>query len=256
MARDSRSQSGSSGSLSYTPAPGEGPVPRTLEFIRTKLPAWRDDPTRPSDPSEKRLNSSLCDFLDSRARSDFPMVRFKHESPQTKSRTIDMAVHGTGEVTLIGAHGYTIYEPFLVIEAKRLPAPSKDREREYVTGTDKARRGVTGGIQRFKLGLHGANVESAVIIGYVERLSVHYWHATINQWIADLVGKASSDGCVWGKSDTLDRLICDDQQETSIAASNHQRSGTCLTSSIRIHHLWVVMNSENRGLPRPSSADS
>jgi len=101
MAKHPKSRSGSNGRLAYQPAPDEGPISKTLEFVRTQLPAWRDDPKRPADSSEKRLNSSLCDFLANRARSGCPMVLFKHESPQAEARTIDMAVHGIEEITLI-----------------------------------------------------------------------------------------------------------------------------------------------------------
>ena len=82
MASPPRSQPGSIGHLAYKPAAEEGLIPKTLAFVRTQLPAWRDDLRRPHVSSEIGLNSSLCDFLDSRSRSDFPMARFKHEAPQ------------------------------------------------------------------------------------------------------------------------------------------------------------------------------
>ena len=65
------------------------------------------------------------------------MVRFKHQDQQTRTHTVDLGVHGLEKITIVDTRGYTIYQPFLVIEAKRLPAPSKDREREYIVGTDK-----------------------------------------------------------------------------------------------------------------------
>lgn len=244
MARKPKSRSGSVGRLTYQPAAHERLVPKTLEFIRSHLPVWRDDPRRPRDSSEKRLNSSLCDFLDIRARLDFPMVRFKHEAPQTETRTADLGVHGIEEITIIGVHQYTIYDAFLAIECKRLPPPSKDREREYVTGTNRASGGATGDIQRFKLGLHGASVENAALVGYIEEHSATHWHRTINQWITDLVGKTSSDGCVWNQSDLLQSLDCNAEQGTSAVDSIHQRMSGCLTPSIRMCHLWVVMAPE------------
>jgi hypothetical protein len=231
----------SNGHLSYRPEPDEGPVPKTLEFVRTQLPAWRDDPKRPADSSEKLLNSSLCDFLDSHARSGLPMVRFKHEAPQTTPSTVDLGVHGTEDVTSVGDFGYTIYQPFMVIECKRLPAPSNDREREYVTGTNKTSGGPTGGIQRFKLGLHGAKVETATIVGYIEEQTTRHWHATINGWITDLAGEPSTDGCVWSHADKLQELVCDDDHDASTAISSHERAGVCLTQFIQIHHMWIVM---------------
>jgi hypothetical protein len=169
------------------------------------------------------------------------MVRFKHETPQRARATVDLGVHGTEEITVVGNYSYTIYQPFMVIECKRLPAPSRDREREYVTGTNKVSGGATGGIQRFKLGLHGADVETGAIVGYVEEQTPRHWHATINGWITTLAAGTSTEGCVWSESETLEHLVFDDEQGTSKAMSIHQRPDVCLTPSIRIHHLWVVM---------------
>jgi hypothetical protein len=238
MASQPIAQSGASGSLSCKPAPEDRLIPQTLNFIHAQLPAWRDDPKRPVGDSEKPLNSTLCDFLDIRSRSHFWMVRFKHEEPQAKGRTADMGVHGTEDDTLVGTFGYDIYHPFMVIEAKRLPSPRKDREREYVCGIAKA----SGGIQRFKLGLHGKDVETAAIVGYIEKQSARHWHATINTWIGDLASKKSADGCVWTDADVLGELICDEEQGLSATESNHQREGKCLTNSIHLHHFWVIMS--------------
>lgn len=61
----------------------------------------------------------------------------------------------------------------MVIECKRLPTPGgKDREREYVSGFH-ANGSPTGGIQRFKLGLHGGQVHDAAMIGYVVNGCLH-----------------------------------------------------------------------------------
>jgi hypothetical protein len=244
MARQRDSHAGAAGRLSFGPSAEDGIVPQTLAFIRRELPAWRDDPKRPRDDSEKRLNSSLCDYLDRRSRADLPMARFKHESPQLRTRTVDIGVHGIDETTLIGVRPYSSYEPFLVIEAKRLPAPGgKDREREYVTGTDRSSGGPTGGIQRFKLGLHGSDVETAAMVGYIEKHSPNHWHGTINRWITDLMGITSTDGCVWSKSDILQSLQVNDSNRTAFSISNHQRPHQCVTPEIVLHHLWIVMES-------------
>ena len=229
---------GSIGTLSYKPPFEKQLIPQTLEFILGQLPHWRDDPNRPADLSETHLNSSLCDFLDNCSRTDFPMVRFKHEEPQAKVHAVDLGVHGTEEITTVGTRSYTIYQPFLVVEAKRLPAPSQDREKEYVIGADKA----TGGIQRFRLGLHGADVETAVMIGYVEAESLGYWHKTINEWIVGLGSTASNGGCVWTGADVLGALAMDDELRTSSSVSHHQRPANCHSSTIMVRHMWVIMS--------------
>lgn len=117
-------------------------VRKTTDFIRQKLPQWRDDPTRPVENSEPMLNCQMCLFLEARARSEFSMVLFQHEIRQTGRHSVDVAVFPS-ETTFFEVRLRSIYEPILVLEGKRLPAPSADRQMEYVTGRD--RKG--GGIQ-------------------------------------------------------------------------------------------------------------
>ncbi len=245
MARPPRSQPGSFGKLTYRPASDEGLVPQALEFIRRQLPVWRDDPRRPEiaseTTSERLLNFSLCRHLN-RCRADHPMFQFEHETPQTGSRTVDIGVFGTNENSMIEARSYSSYEPFLVVEAKRLPAPSKDREREYVTGTDKKSGGPTGGIQRFKLGLHGAEIEAAVMVGYIESNSPQHWLTVVNKWIRELATTSSTDACVWTKAETLQAVDVDEINGVSASTSAHQRLSGCVTESILLHHYWIVMN--------------
>ena len=154
-----------------------------------------------------------------------------------------MGVHGTEETTVIGVRPYSVYEPFLVIEAKRLPTPRANREREYVTGTDESSGGPTGGIQRFKLGLHGSPVETAAMVGYIEDHSPGYWHGVINGWIDDLTGITSTDGCVWSGADMLQPLQVNESDRTAYSVSIHQRRHECETPEIEIHHVWVIMGS-------------
>ena len=221
-------------------APDDGPIPRTLKFVRAKLSAWRDDPKRTQAITEKALNSSLCTFLDVCARNELPMARFTHEFPQGKSHSVDIGVHGTEETTLIGAQLHSIYEPFLLIEAKRLPAPSKDRQCEYVTGTKKPK----GGIQRFKLGHHGSDHDTAAIVGYIQEHTAEHWYSTINSWIDELADKKNHAEGTWTKSEQLHGFEYDAKSCTSTANSNHQRIERCRSRSIRLHHLWVVMQTQ------------
>jgi hypothetical protein len=231
------------GRLSIRPAADDGLVPRTLQFIREQLPAWRDDPSRPRVPNEKTLNSTLSDFLETRARELHPMVRFKHEAPQSGTHTADIGVHGTAQQTLIEAGTYTIYDPFLVLEAKRLPAPSRAREREYVTGPTAAGAKPTGGIQRFKLGLHGGRLTTAAMIAYVERHTGAHWRQEINRWISELAAGGTTNGCSWSVAELLRQvgpLTC--QSDVASAVSTHGRSAACITQSIEVHHLWIFMS--------------
>jgi len=213
-------------------------VLRTITFVSQQLPAWRDDPDRPDERSEDKLNLQLCKFLGSRARNDFPMVRFDHEEYQTGRRSVDLSASPI-EATVIDARLYTIYNPFLVFECKRLPAPSKDRKKEYVTGgADK----ISGGIQRFKLSLHGAGIDPVVMIGYVQEYSLRYWHLKINEWILALTISVIEDTCIWNDSELLEMIDECVPKGLATCRSVHMRTDSTASSDITIHHLWIAMN--------------
>ncbi len=210
---------------------------KTINFVFQKLPTWRDDSDRPVERSEDKLNLQLCKFLDARARNDFPMVRFDHEVYQTGLRRVDLSA-SLVEKTVIGVRLYTIYDPILVLECKRLPAPSQDREKEYVTG-GKERK--SGGIQRFKLGLHGADLDIMAMIGYVQERSLRHWHRKVNEWISELAGGTISDFCVWNADELLEPI--DEYISKGLARyrSVHSRTGYKSNNEMQIHHLWIAM---------------
>jgi len=225
---------------------GHGPemtlVERTIEFIRSQLPEWRDDLDRLEEQAEDRLNSQLCDYLDCWARLAFPMVRFTREEPQLGRRKVDLAAK-PAKTAVIRGHMYTKYEPFLLIEGKRLPAPSAEREREHVTGGPKT----TGGIQRFKLGVYGSKHDTAVLVGYMQREDGEYWWSTINGWIAELAISESADGCEWADSDRLQTLNVDRDARMASCNSTHRRIGNAATPDIRLRHLWILMHRRKKG---------
>ena len=210
---------------------------KTINFVFQQLPTWRDDSDRPVERSEDKLNLQLVKFLDARARNDFPMVRFDHEVYQTGRRSVDLSA-SLVEKTVIGVRLYTIYDPILVLECKRLPAPSQDREKEYVTG-GKERK--SGGIQRFKLGLHGADLDIMAMIGYVQENSLRHWHRMVNEWISELAGGTISDFCVWNVGELLEPI--DEYISKGLARyrSVHSRTGHQSNNEMQIHHLWIAM---------------
>ncbi|MBM4045966.1 MAG: hypothetical protein FJ279_12685 [Planctomycetes bacterium] len=216
-------------------------VRQTIGFVRHQLPCWRDDPDRRPEESEEQLNAQLCKFLNTRARHEFPMAHFHHEEHQNARRRVDVSAL-PAEPIWVGTRRHSIYDPFLVFEGKRLPAPSSDREREYVTGLERR----SGGIQRFKLGLHGADLEAAGMIGYVQQGTVLAWHEIINQWIADLAARPKSDVCSWSATDQLQQLRQDTRRAVAACQSSHARPDLAHGKAIVLHHLWVAMNVKNR----------
>ena len=210
---------------------------KIVNFIYQQLPAWRDDPNRPDEQSEVKLNSQLATFLDVQARSSFSMIRFNHEEPQFGSRSVDISSLPSKRM-LINAKHYTIYNPVLVIECKRLPSPPpKDREKEYVTGSVPNKK--RGGIQRFKLGLHGAKHDLAVMVGYIQGSSAKALHKAVNKWIFELVDKPLGDGNSWSKKEILLQLEEDVKVGVVKYYSNHSRKGKA--EGIELYHLWITM---------------
>ena len=208
---------------------------KTLKFVEDNLAVWRDDPDRPNVDSERELNSQLCKFLNIEARrSEFSMAHFHHEESQGGHRAVDISANPIGGEYIEGSQ-YTKYDPFLVMEGKRLPTPGSDREREYTSSAEGSPPG--GGIQRFKLGLHGQRLPIASMIGYVQDGDCPTWFDQVNQWVGDL---ATSANPLWTSNDRLDQLSYDQDSRVSRCESEHVRD-LGVSPTIRLTHLWVEM---------------
>lgn len=211
-----------------------------VDFVYQTLPVWRDDPARPDAVRETTLNETLCGMLCIRAKAEIPCFYFTHEAAATGKRSVDMAVK-PNEGYALDARSYTKYDTVLAIECKRLPAPTGDREREYVTGGDR----ITGGIQRFKLSEHGAGLPVAVMVGYIQRETAQTWFEKINGWLVELAGSTpADDGLQWENGEELKAFRYDNKPATARSISLHPRvSGKAKQRDkpVEIRHLWVEM---------------
>ncbi len=222
------------GALAEDAISKETTINTVVDFIVKCLPLWAKDPKRPQESSENILNPALCDFFDVNARNNFPLIRFHHEQPQGGRRQVDLSVKpGEAGIKVSGCE-YSIYEPFFVIEGKRLPTPGKDREREYVSGEEGK---ITGGIQRFKTGDHGSAFDVAAIIGYIQKNSFEHWLKTINGWIADLSKTFKGSDISWGNADVLKSISS--EEKVSMMKSVNKRAPHKCQNSITLYHLWV-----------------
>lgn len=218
-----------------TGVPADAAAHKTLEFIETHLAAWRDDPERPRAERERDLNSQLCKFLNVAARhAGFAMVHFHHEEPQGARHSADFSANPSNAGSIEGRQ-YTKYTPILVVEGKRLPTPGSGREREYVTSP--AHEPPGGGIQRFKLGLHGEELTVAGMVGYVRERTCQDWFDAVNNWIDDL---ALSGNPLWSVDDKLEKFVPLSNVRTSRCQSKHGRQSGSSTI-IHLVHLWVEM---------------
>jgi hypothetical protein len=208
---------------------------KTLDFIQRHLAGWRDDAERPNVERERDLNSQLCKYLNVAAKKDdFAMVQFHHEEPQGSQHSADMSANPLDEDWIEGRQ-YTKYDPILVLEGKRLPTPGSGRECEYVAS--RAGEPPRGGMQRFKLSLHGETVSIACMVGYVQKETCDHWFDEINQWIDDLASTDSN----WSSSDRLRSFIPNTGNRISRCESEHSRTSG-VSPRVRLTHLWVEMS--------------
>lgn len=210
-----------------------------LDFIAKELPHWRDHPDRKLETSERILTDQLCSHLNSAARmsTGWSRIQFSIEFPdETKrGRSIDLVSKPCGVTLIVEGRRHTQFNSLLPIECKRLPTPQgKDRdEREYVTTNP----GQTGGIQRFKLGLHGAAHQVGAMIAYVQEMPFSYWLDKINGWIRELAADTNSG---WTNSDRLQDFKEDPAVDVGRSNSYHRREKGL--AEFELKHLWIRMN--------------
>lgn len=210
---------------------------RLVDFITDHLGRWRDYPDRPAVESEPELTAQLGAYLNTEARDLLDVVQFTTEAPDSaqRGRRLDMAVQPRVARILVEGRSYTLFDTILPIECKRLPTPD-DRgrdEREYVLVGDGR---TTGGIQRFKLGAHGAAHATAVIIGYIQEGDAEHWLQAVNGWLAE-AGKADP---LWA-GEQLTAVTSKKASAVHRFRSNHRRLRG--SGNVGLWHLWIALAS-------------
>jgi hypothetical protein len=207
-----------------------------LGFISDELPKWRD---RIKDTNaETTLTSRLCAHLNSASRhSSWDFIQFRQEEPDeaVKGRTVDLVAAPSDVTVWIEGRSYVDFDTLLPIECKRLPTPKDNNrdEREYVIEG----QGTTGGMQRFKAGLHGGKHTMGAMIGYVQKETSAFWNTQISKWIEDLVAAKAAG---WTVNDGLDLIHEDEGAKMTILRSSHERDKGL--PQIELRHLWICMN--------------
>jgi len=115
----------------------------------------------------------------------------------------------------------------MVAESKILPAPSTDREKEYVIGDTN-----NGGIQRFKSKKHGVGLPEAALIAFVLVDDHTGWYNRVNSWITDL---AIVDH-FWKREEQLEKLV------TQVHFSYTISQAFTAVDSIKLHHFWISLS--------------
>lgn len=214
---------------------------RIVTFIEQELPIWRSRPELSQVTDEPKLNQSLCLHLDKASRRQgFDSIRFLQEPLQTSGRHADIGVIPMDNIMVEGVC-YHDFEQLLPIECKRLPTPPDIRrsDLEYVHGVPGHR---TGGIERFKHGLHGPTNQHALIIAYVQAKSFAHWLTAINTRLAQLATDVADAG-LWNPPETLTNCASTHSSDTKRFKSCHRRlKPPCSSDNVKMEHIWLRMN--------------
>jgi hypothetical protein len=183
--------------------------------------------------NEKGITNRLCKIL-----SGHKLLYFHHEGMEDEetgiSASVDVEAIATTK-TVFEARLYAREDTLMAIEAKRLPAPSpKSREREYLVGSDKH----SGGVERFKLGIHGKRSSAWAMIGYVQQRDFKFWRGIINSWIDDLSVNGKPHG-FWESTEKLEMVA--ETVATGHYRSRHKRQDDAKSDRIEVEHLWVLL---------------
>ncbi|HPI20843.1 MAG TPA: hypothetical protein PKY56_10775 [Candidatus Kapabacteria bacterium] len=111
------------------------------------------------------------------------------------------------------------------VESKRLPAPEKHREKEYVIGEN-----MNGGIERYKIEKHGKGLDVCGMLGFIEKEESNYWLTQINEWIEEL----SNSDSFWNKDEILNENEKNDNYSYFNSISHRQTE-----RDLTLYHLWV-----------------
>ena len=214
---------------------------KIVAFIEQELPVWRGRPELSQVTDEPKLNQSLCLHLDKASRRQgFDSIRFLQEPLQTSGRNADIGVVPMDNIMVEGIC-YHDFEQLLPVECKRLPTPPDSRrsDLEYVHGVLGHR---TGGIERFKHGLHGPTNHHALIIAYVQAKCFAHWLTAINARLAKLATE-EVDGGIWNPAEPLSHGTSTHSVDTQRFKSCHRRlKPPCSSSKIEVEHIWLRMN--------------
>lgn len=205
-----------------------------IDFIEIHFPEFSIKVKGEITTSEKALTDKLCKFL-TRKASACPFY-FHHEnvenhasgtSPQT-----DIGTVSESERLTIGDRSYGEFDSFFSIEAKRLPTPGQNREKEYVVGHIRP----SGGIERFKKRIHGKDLKYAAIIGYIQEKDTNHWFLKINEWIGEL---STSDPELWTEDDKLVKHHSNSTDLDKFSSRNSREKINGQEDIISLFHFWI-----------------
>jgi hypothetical protein len=212
-----------------------------VDFVERILITFSDKYSDSHIKNEKGLTQKLVLILTSYALREYYSFWFDKEYMEIPGRgdspQVDIGVISTiEEGIVIGAKTYTD-ESFFSMEAKRLGNLGKKRSKEYLIGRYENEKYIhCGGVERFKQGKHGRNLEYGAIIGYVQEHDFTYWYGCINSWIDDLIQKNVYSPVPWLLKDKLQKDYIRSTTAKFISITSRKND------FITLFHLWARLN--------------
>ncbi|MCP5064432.1 MAG: hypothetical protein GY936_18485 [Ignavibacteriae bacterium] len=171
--------------------------------------------------NEDELTQILVEQINALLRDDGTSI-----SVLTKYHDITFGSKGFPDFYFHNIEKGQINAPLFIVESKRLPAPlPKTREKEYVIGDNK-----NGGIERFKLEIHGKGQVECGLIGFIEKEDFDFWKDKVNSWILDLVNTGTS----WEKDEELS-----EKENNNNYAYLYSIAHRIKSIDLILHHLWI-----------------
>lgn len=215
----------------------QGPKPGThfqkvVAMVKDALPYFANSSLEEGIKNEKALNGKLIRFIDKIAYHQ-GLSYFVESEPMEDEK------NGASSAPDIGIYLQTDnmaddLSKITVFEAKRLSSNGifKKRHREYVCGHEKRGKYIEcGGIERFKLSLHGRDINYAGMIGYVQDGDFDTWLTRINEWICEL--SRTPDRVAWSEEEQL--ILVEDGHQVMQSKSMVYRTD----DQLHLTHLWV-----------------
>jgi len=205
---------------------------RVVELVQRCLVLFSESLIRNHIQNENGLNRRLSRLITNVSANEelpfFAQPESMEEEMRGNSPAVDIGIYLHIDDIARDTPKITIFE------GKRLSTRiAKKRQCEYVCGHDKnnGKHVPCGGIERFKLAIHGRSFNRAGMIGYIQDETPAKWQARLNVRIIDLAQKECCPK--WSEKECLVPL------KTAGKVSTRSSVVYRRDSEIHLTHLWV-----------------
>ncbi len=220
------------GTGKLTGPPSNAQFNMVVAFIKTQLPQFVKLVLKDYICNENGLNSWLSRFITNAAEQEIFFANRESMEDETRgtSPAVDIGIYLKTDDTGIDPPLITVFE------GKRLSAKlPKKRRREYVIGREENGKHIhCGGIERFKLAIHGGKLNNAGMIGYIQDGAPDNWHKKTNDWICELCNQPFDPA--WSEQEQLTQQKIDGRVIEYLSVVNRVDSELLLT------HLWIDLS--------------